>query len=685
MTTEWPTIDPSVEEEEHTSDLFGGDLFSDELLDMYNPSVAPMTNILPNETSEDPNMRGQDYDGLGAFRPSSSINDFTSILENNNTVLPSPSKVAENEQKTADMIGNELTVHPASVSIVTANPVTAPVTVPVISAVTPIPTPALVSKKRPRDELQIHQPMQKKSVVNTPVNVPAPVPVVSATAQPQVQRNVQPADHSLAILSLKNNAAQASKAHAVSTAPPVALQNLKVEVGTPETISIQAPSVPNVVNSAPVAVTAPLPVNNGHRVAAAAVQVVPSSIQSKEDCSDGSVKTEESFKGVAQAAVTNLILSAGTTTSRKEDTETVFTNPVDTSTAHVAALTSNNWVAACAASISGAPPGTAQAAQAAALAAASDPAAAKAARARRATLTADERARQNRDRNREHARNTRLRKKAYVEELKRTLTELVTQRDAAEVEKRHEKQRDLEVREVRYRVMEEFLKLRSRGAEQNLLARWIAILEDGFTLTLPKVEYRAMAAQEQYSSSSRRVSSDCSTVVSSGAETLKQVLHGANQSFDDAAKVAAFIVSVFMGNAVQMSYHCERTHFMMDGVKAILDWTLRATPQNSNGDTAAPSFVLKGCMRATFSPASNKLASAELLFDTDAVAAQIKSIKSQHSFCAVEETDALLDSLPQIPAATQPSSVSVVSTDKDASSNEGGDLNGRIKAESQRV
>ena len=33
MTTDWPTIDPSA-------DLFGGDLFGDELLDMYNPSVA---------------------------------------------------------------------------------------------------------------------------------------------------------------------------------------------------------------------------------------------------------------------------------------------------------------------------------------------------------------------------------------------------------------------------------------------------------------------------------------------------------------------------------------------------------------------------------------------------------------------------------------------------------------------
>jgi hypothetical protein len=33
MTTDWPSIDP-------TADLFGGDLFGDELLDMYNPSVA---------------------------------------------------------------------------------------------------------------------------------------------------------------------------------------------------------------------------------------------------------------------------------------------------------------------------------------------------------------------------------------------------------------------------------------------------------------------------------------------------------------------------------------------------------------------------------------------------------------------------------------------------------------------
>ncbi|CAM9795798.1 unnamed protein product, partial [Hapterophycus canaliculatus] len=42
---------------------------------------------------------------------------------------------------------------------------------------------------------------------------------------------------------------------------------------------------------------------------------------------------------------------------------------------------------------------------------------------KRAVLSKEERAKQNRDRNREHARNTRLRKKAFVEELKKQVRE----------------------------------------------------------------------------------------------------------------------------------------------------------------------------------------------------------------------------------------------------------------------
>jgi hypothetical protein len=39
MNHDWPTIDPSVDVE-HANDLFLGEVFSDELLDMYNSSVT---------------------------------------------------------------------------------------------------------------------------------------------------------------------------------------------------------------------------------------------------------------------------------------------------------------------------------------------------------------------------------------------------------------------------------------------------------------------------------------------------------------------------------------------------------------------------------------------------------------------------------------------------------------------
>lgn len=657
MTTDWP-MDPSTET---SSDLFGGDLFSDELLDMYHAEDNPMSNLLGGEANTE-NQTNNDYDGLGAFRPSTSITDFTSILEEQ--PAPEMTAVVPSEVKSTAAISSVPAVQPLAVS---SSSVTAPSPVPAQSvSPAPIPVAAVNAKKRSVMEGSQSGTAPKKMATVATVHASntatqtrvAPVPV-------KVESSTQ-----------------------VKTVTPQIVKSVVTNLGAnaPKVPPPQHPALKNVatavVKTVPMTVTSQSTVPKGNHIVANAAKVAP--IPTKKDAAStvscGGHKTEESFKGVAQAAVTNLILSATNPPAAKPTEEAGFTKPVDTSTAHVAALTSNNWVAACAASISGAPPGTAQAAQAAALAAASDPAAAKAARARRATLTADERARQNRDRNREHARNTRLRKKAYVEELKRTLTELVNQRDQADVEKRHEKQRDLEVREVRYRVMEEFLKLRARGSEQNLLARWIAILEDGFTLTLPKADYRKMACD---GGMVRRVSSENqqSLLNSVPNDMSKQVLRGANQSFEDASHVASLMESTLMGTGVHMHYHCDRAHFMMDGIKAVLDWTLKATPQNA--DVNAPSFILKGCMRATFSPASNKLACAELLFDTGAVIAQLKNIKSQQRLCAVE-SNALIDSLPPV-STTHSSAVSVVSHgEKDASSDEeGGSAEASVKLEPQ--
>jgi hypothetical protein len=56
--------------------------------------------------------------------------------------------------------------------------------------------------------------------------------------------------------------------------------------------------------------------------------------------------SEADFKTIAQAAVTSLIQNAGSTTKEAppEDPECIFNGPIDTSTAHIKALTGNNWL-----------------------------------------------------------------------------------------------------------------------------------------------------------------------------------------------------------------------------------------------------------------------------------------------------------------------------------------------------
>lgn len=686
---------------EASSDLFGGDLFGDELLDMYHSAVVGgggndgvdtvptdvltpvLPNLIPKQKDEDgsdqttPNpVTSTDYGGLTGFRPSTSINDFTNLLESTTaSTIPAPVLVPMPQAKAPTPAAPQLS--PTALqgpcnkrTHDQCNPISN------INNMNPSQQQDLSSNKR---RLTCHD-QQHTITANTGQYTNNNL----TNNQSQVIRNDGHQTPTQNTMQMSNEGVMSN----VSLAPINVLSNTNTM--SPKMNTIQSnPGVSALPMPQP---TQPMNANNNPNSS----QVIPVNqsvvtkniISATPQVQQQQIKTEESFKVVAQAAVTNLILSAGSNPPRfdlgnnvtdSDSDSSQHLKPVNTTSAHVAALTSNNWVAACAASINNAPPGTAAAAQAAALAAANDPAAAKAARARRATLTADERARQNRDRNREHARNTRLRKKAYVEELKRTLTELVSQRDAQDLERRHEKQRDLEVREVRYRVMEEFLKLRARGSEMNLLARWVAILEDGFTLTLPKTEYRAMAETRQGSADN-----------GSGKDEneAKQVLGGATECLEDASKVASFINTLGNSNTspsniVTMSYLCDRKKFMMDGVNAVLDWTLITSGVTKQGATSE--LKVEGRMCATFSPASNKLICAELLFDTGGISSylkrsmcsqQIKQSTNENSInnADTSDTDALIDSV--LPPVTSDvngisSNVTIISYDKgDSSSDE---------------
>jgi len=160
----------------------------------------------------------------------------------------------------------------------------------------------------------------------------------------------------------------------------------------------------------------------------------------------------------------------------------------NTSTAHVTALTSSNW-AKVSTAIEAIPKKEDNLAN----------------KDSKQNLSAEDRAKQNRDRNREHARNTRLRKKAYVEELKRTLTEMVAQRDAFDRDRIMSARRVTEQRDIRFAVMEEFMKY--RGQNESSIARWCTILEPTFALVRPVTAYRKLANSNKVDAVTPRISS----------------------------------------------------------------------------------------------------------------------------------------------------------------------------------
>jgi hypothetical protein len=109
-------------------------------------------------------------------------------------------------------------------------------------------------------------------------------------------------------------------------------------------------------------------------------------------------------------------------------------------------------------------------------------------------LSADERARQNRDRNREHARSTRLRKKAYVQKLKELVEGLHAERTEEVRQRRVAIQHLSEMQNVRRAVVRTFLRLHSNYETDD--RKWRTILEENFWLKQPVTPYRSFRRAE---------------------------------------------------------------------------------------------------------------------------------------------------------------------------------------------
>ena len=180
-------------------------------------------------------------------------------------------------------------------------------------------------------------------------------------------------------------------------------------------------------------------------------------------------------------------------------------------------------------------------------------------------------------RTKQHARNTRVRKKAYVEELKRTLNEIVLQRDEAEYKRSQKEQSIAEQRDVRYRVLDEFLRLRGRNDADP--SRWALILESDFALQLPRTDIPGVTCSSGHFDGADGSVGDLMHSYPLG--TKKKQLVGVHQVMEDSKMVTRLLQSLGNGSAnssyvtspLSVVYESDRSSFMMDGPNVVMSWS----------------------------------------------------------------------------------------------------------------
>ncbi|CAB9518749.1 expressed unknown protein [Seminavis robusta] len=611
-----------------SSDLFEGELFSDELIDIYHAAVQegsgpdkmaqeneiPSLPVQPHEPEKEV-ATDDAASAANVNHPGARVAATAAALDNGLAPFsaPGPFVVAAPPATTSQVVVATATPNPVVVpATATPNPIVVP------AAATPNPVvPA--AAEAPPIQVVVNDPISNNTVASPAASIP-------------VAKGNIPSD-SLGPKRKPETDLQGSAPKKQQQSPSVA--------ATPISVASSITAAAKQYTAATAGATAAKALTSGSTAGMPPKTVTSDgSVASSKKMSDGEgpesaprAATEADFKTVAQAAVSSLILStkngevpAGNPDGCSED--------IDLSTDHIKNLTGSNWVAACA--------GAGAAAVAAGGGSAPIAEGGKAGNRKRQNLTADERARQNRDRNREHgtfvarnirqwyhrlwanghllspqlhvcicrstqARNTRLRKKAYVEELKRTLTELVAQRDRTEQHNQQTAQREVEQREVRFRVIEEFLKLRARNeANQN---SWAAILHSSFVLTMPcdAINRRTTTAQ--------------------GTVPLEHIFSGADGVMRESNNFATFLQSVRSdanegrNPAIVFQYYCDRTNFFMDDDRAVLDWSANTSGLVERG--LQRELSIRGSIRAEFCPASNKLLSASMVFDTGAILSQL--------------------------------------------------------------
>lgn len=116
-------------------------------------------------------------------------------------------------------------------------------------------------------------------------------------------------------------------------------------------------------------------------------------------------------------------------------------------------------------------------------------------------LSESQRKRLNRERNKEHAKSTRARKKAYINKLKDLVEGLHAEQATEAMARRIQVQKLADIQRTRRSVLKQFLKY--HGEYESNQRKWATILEEDFVLKQPVTPYRSFRRSEIQNSRDR--------------------------------------------------------------------------------------------------------------------------------------------------------------------------------------
>jgi PAS domain S-box-containing protein len=236
-------------------------------------------------------------------------------------------------------------------------------------------------------------------------------------------------------------------------------------------------------------------------------------------------------------------------------------------------------------------------------------------------MTPEERAKANRDRNREHARNTRLRKKAYLEKLKSTVDELCRERDTLVSERAGAANILVEMNNTRTEVLMSFFALRSANEKRREL--WASILDESrFACVLPVTPYRSFPASEVQVSKCQRTILGIDGMMSDTAS-----LHVLLNSLVDRSR--------FPNAAIMFRYTLVTEEAVVAGNQMMARWVM--TTLNATQCGARMEVAKQGMLCCKFNSA-HKIIGLELMFDVMALMLQLKQAAGSDTFSVIPNT-----------------------------------------------